>query len=675
MKNFKIISSFLSKVIFCLILSDYPSTFAQNNNIYAIGGAKGIFINLSNEINTSGQPGTVFNISRIDRQGKKIEIAEIKTAATKTDFASAIKRFQIALPYSPTPEEDEINRIWDKLTKTQIVDSIALWGAYPLIKLSLGIMYLDSTATEGEEYKYIIEKSAGGEILKGESNFVSFPGKPDFNEINVSGYKSSASKISIEWKTSADNNPVNFIVYRQDNGKGDFNQAEITKGFTRNDKNTSLFAEDNSVEANNFYKYFLIPLDLFENRGIASDTIFAGAYNFRNLPAIQNLSATSVDSLAGILLSWEIPSPDAVVGVRIFRSEIFDSSFSQIAEVSPVQNSYVDLMVEPMKRYYYYLQQIGPLGEESPASARVASFYLSNEIPIPPANLTVEGLANGVRLRWENSESFIEGFRVFRSNGISDSLVQVSDLILEDKPATTFIDSSKNLSGKLTYSYAVKSFTTSHIASEFSDTILIRPSIPTTPQTPTGLSGYVEDNSAFISWDDIAEKDNSVLGYIVLRRNVDLNGNPINNYDSITDSVLFFNHNYFTDTKIEKNKRYEYYVVSLDMFGGKSSLSNSFIIDYKPDRSLPPAGLSVFKLKDGITLKWESSLQQDIVEYKVYRQTRESNPEYLGSVKVNEPLELTDRGLERDELYFYYVTSVNQFEEESAPSKAVSVRL
>jgi fibronectin type 3 domain-containing protein len=120
---------------------------------------------------------------------------------------------------------------------------------------------------------------------------------------------------------------------------------------------------------------------------------------------------------------------------------------------------------------------------------------------------------------------------------------------------------------------------------------------------------------------------------------------------------------------------YEYSVISLDMFGGKSSLSNSLIIDYKSDRSLPPSGLSVFKLNDAITLKWESSLQQDIVEYKVYRQTRQSNPEYLGSVKVNEPLELTDRGIEKDELYFYYVTSVNQFEEESAPSIAVSVRL
>jgi fibronectin type 3 domain-containing protein len=664
---------FTAIVYFLLIFS--TEIFSQDTGVYAVGGPKGIFINLSNEFNPSGKPGTVFKLSRIDKQGKKIEIAEIKTAATKTDFVSALTRFRSALTNSPVPDDKDIEKIWGKITTTQSLDSVALWGAYPLIKLSLGIMYLDSTATSGKEYKYTIEQIAGGESVKSESNFVSFPGKTEFNDIKVSGYKPNASNISIQWTTSSDNNPVNFIVYRQDNGKGNFNPAEVTKGFTRNDLNTSMFAEDNSVEANNFYKYFLIPLDLFENRGIASDSIFVGAYTFNNLPAIQNLSAVSVDSLAGIVLSWELPSPGAVVSVRIFRSEIFDSSFSQIAEVAPGQNNYLDLMVEPMKRYYYFLQQIGPLGEESPASARIASFFLSNEIPIPPVNITAVRLTNGVKLSWGNSESFIEGFRVYRSNGISDSLEQISDLITEEKLVTFFIDSSKELSGKLTYLYSVKSFTTSHIASDFSDTISIRPAIPTIPLTPTVLSGYVENNSALISWDDINEKDNSVLGYLVLRRIIDRNGKPVDDYSVINDSILFYNHNYFTDTEIEKHKRYEYSVISLDMFGGKSSFSNSIILDDMPDKPLPPAGMKVFNLKDGITIKWESSLQKDIVEYKIYRQTRKSTPEYLGSVKINEPLEITDRGIKKDQLYFYYITSVNQFDEESSPSKSVSVRL
>ncbi len=663
---------FLTIIFLSAILS--PEILSQNAGVYAIGGAKGIFINLSNEINISGVQ-TVFNISRTDRQGKQIEIAELRTERTIDDFSSGISKFHSALPNSPVPNDNEIKMIWDHLIKTNNIDSVALWGAYPLIKLSLGLMYFDSTTAAGEEYKYVIEKNDGRKTTSSETNFASYPQQPDFDKIKIVNHSASSSVVSIEWQTSSENNPVNFILFRQDNGKRNFNPAEVTKGFSRDDKNTFLYAVDNSVEPNNFYKYFLVPLDLFENRGATSDTLFVGAYNYNSLPAIQNLSAVSVDSLQGILLSWEIPSPEAVVSVRIFRSEIFDSSFSQIAEVSPNQNSFPDLMVEPMKRYYYYIQQIGPLGEESPASARIASFYLSSEIPVPPVNLSAEGIFNGVKLSWENSESFIEGFRLYRSNGLNDSLNLISDLIPEEKPFTTFIDSSKELSGKLTYFYAVKSYSTSHIESSFSDTISIRPAIPTNPLKPTGLSGYVENNSALISWDDMNETENTIVGYLILRKDFDENGKVKKDFHPLTDSFLQFNQNSFTDNSIEKNDDYEYAVVSLDMFGGKSEMSNSFRINNSPERPLPPSGLKAILMKDEVKIKWESSLQEDIVEYKVYRQKRNSEPEYLGSVKSNFKPEITDKGITKDELYYYFVTTVNKFDVESSPSKSVPVRL
>lgn len=664
-----------SKIFLTVIFLSIFSTkiFSQNAGVYAIGGDKGIFINLSNEINPSTE--TEFNISRTDRHGKQIEIAELRTTKTINDFIQGISKFQSVLPYSSVPDEEETNKIWEVINKNNNVDSVALWGAYPLIKLALGLMYFDSTVTTGEEYKYIIEKIDGRETTSAETNFALYPQQPDFEKIKIVNHSANSSAVSIKWQTGSENNPVNFIVYRQDNGKGNFNPIEVSKGFSRDERNTFLYVVDNSVEPNNFYKYFLVPLDLFENRGFYSDTLFVGAYNYNTLPAIQNISAVSVDSLRGIFLSWEIPSPEAVVSVRIFKSEIFDSSFKQIAEVSPNQNNYLDLMVEPMKRYYYYIQQIGPLGEESSTSARIASFYLSSEIPIPPVNLSAEGISNGVKLSWENSESFIEGFRVYRSKGLNDSFVQVSDLIPEEKPFTTFIDSSKELSGKLTYFYSVKSFSTSHNESSFSDTVSIRPAIPTTPLKPTGLSGYVENNSALISWDDMNEKDNSVLGYLILRKDFDKEGNANNDFHPLTDSILYFNQNSFADNTIEKNKNYEYAVVSLDLFGGKSKLSNSFRINNSPERPLPPAGLKAILMKDEVKIKWESSLQQDIVEYKVYRQKRNSEPVYLGSVKLKDKTEFTDKGLTKDELYFYFVTTVNKYDIESSPSKFIPARL
>ncbi len=146
-------------------------------------------------------------------------------------------------------------------------------------------------------------------------------------------------------------------------------------------------------------------------------------------------------------------------------------------------------------------------------------------------------------------------------------------------------------------------------------------------------------------------------------------------FHPLTDSILQFNQNSFTDNTIETNNDYEYAVVSLDMFGGKSEMSNSFRINNLPGRPLSPAGLQAIVMKNEVKLKWEPSLQEDIVEYKVYRQKRNSEPEFLGSVKSNFKPEITDKGITKDELYFYFVTTVNKFDVESLPSKSVSVRL
>jgi len=88
------------------------------------------------------------------------------------------------------------------------------------------------------------------------------------------------------------------------------------------------------------------------------------------------------------------------------------------------------------------------LSEISPATARVFGLPKSSKAPIPPVQVKAEALSNGVKLSWKNTENFIEGFWVYRTNGMNDSLRLVSSLIKERKPFTTFYDTT-GLSGKL----------------------------------------------------------------------------------------------------------------------------------------------------------------------------------------------------------------------------------
>ncbi|GBD90282.1 fibronectin type III domain protein [bacterium BMS3Abin04] len=661
--------------LFLLVLSGF--TFAQSvNSVYSIPGNNGIFINFSNRINISSSAlKSNFRIIRIDKPGKESKIAEISTVTSKDEFVKNLQKDKNILKDFPIPGERGINYIWEKLRKTGTIDSVAFWGAFPIVKIALGLMFFDSTAIMNEEYRYKISGSDfGSKPFTIVTNPTKFPGSVKFGRLIKSNHPSDKKQVFIVWKINSGNKPSNFQVLRRDNGKGDYNIVNTIKGFNSNNNTTSLIVRDTTVLPYNFYNYFIVPENLYGNKGVASDTIFTGTYNFNTVAIPFNITAVSSDSLGGILLSWILPQPGLVVSVKIYKSDNYDSNYVQLSEVSPIKTDYLDLMVKPMETYYYYFQITGTLGETSMKSARVPAIYMSKEKPIPSVNITAEGLRNGVKLTWENSEEYIEGFRVYRSTGYRDSLKLISDLLTEQKPVNSFVDSSKELSGKLTYYYAVKSFSTSHVSSDFSDTVSVRPLIPTKPPAATGLTGYIENNITNISWDDVHQNDNSVLGYLVLRRELDKNMKAISDYKSITDSILSYNHNEYKDTTIEQGSYYEYAVVALDMFGGQSDVSNSYLIDFPFPKPSPPGGLRLLPLPGGVKLIWDRIYKDNIVEYKIYRQQLGKKSKYIISVKSVKKLFITDKHLSKNKIYFYFVTSVNKHGIESSFSQPVSIK-
>lgn len=657
------------KIIFLIIVLSFSiKIFGQQEYPVAIGGSFGIFIDLSN------QKGD-FIIERAETSSKNwIEIDRTTSPLTAEEFLNRLQGLQSMFSDYSFPNEKQGNQIWNIWQRTNRVDSIPYWGNMPAIKIALGTMFLDTSATLHTEYQYRIS-TADNIQSKEFTNPVYFP-KSFYND-DISYFSSSAEtdKIFLEFRTTGENFPAAFRVFRRDNGKGNFERINPINGFNVNNDTLSLFVIDNSVTAYNFYNYFVLPLDLFGNEGTPSDTIFIGAYNFSSIPLPQNVKVESDDSSDTFRLSWILPNPEAVVSIRIFRSEIFDSGFVQIAEVSPQINHYVDLMVEPMKRYYYYFQLTGPVGEVSPATARIGGFHQSIVEPVPPVNIKAESLSNGVKLQWENSEDFIGGFWVYRSDGFSDSLALISNLIKEEKPFTVFVDTSEELSGKLTYNYSIRSSSTSHVLSNFSDTLAIRPEIETIPPTPTGLSAFLQDdNSVRIIWDDMTETENSVGYYLIFRRTIDPSKKDTSDFQPLIDSVLSSDENSFVDSTAEAGKFYAYAVISVDLFGGQSSVSIPVSLDFPMTNPQTPGGLRVTRDKDGVIIKWDAMNQEDITEYKVYRQQRDKEKDFLGSVKKGKPLQLIDRGVNKGELYFYSVTTVDKNQQESSSSYTVSIR-
>ncbi len=513
------------KFFICLLAFFCINLFSQQEYPVAIGGASGIFIDITN---SSGS----YIIERSETSIENwIELGKTTNPISVDEFTEKLTALSSQFSDFSFPSENQIIQIWNIWQRTNIMDSIPYWGNMPAVKLSLGTMFLDTTAKMSTEYQYRIA-SLDNDQSKEFTNSVYFSRNFNNDEITLNSSSAELNRIFLEFRTFGERNPTAFRVFRRDNGSGNFEKINSVNGFNKNHDTLSLVLMDTSVTAYNFYNYFVLPLDLFGNEGTPSDTIFVGAYNFQNIPLPQSVQITSEDSSDAFVLSWTLSNPEAVVSVRIFRSEIFDSGFVQIAEVAPTVNQYVDFMVEPMKRYYYYFQLSGPLGEVSPSTARVGGFHQSTVEPIPPVNIKAESLTNGVKLDWENTEDFVEGFWVYRSNGFSDSLALISDLIKDEEPFTTFTDTSESLSGKYTYYYSIKSSSTSHVLSEFSDTIAIRPEIATVLPAPTGLTAFLQDdNSVRINWDDMTEIESSVGYYLIFRKTIDLSGKttkPVN---------------------------------------------------------------------------------------------------------------------------------------------------
>jgi len=629
-------------------------------------GYEGIFILLSGQLSNSS-----FTIERCEsKKNNWTNVGKSKIVTSFQEFRGNFEYYSNRFPDLLQPKDSRLENIWNVIQRTKNLDSLYFYGNSPVLRLALGVSFFDSTAERNKSYKYRINQtdSISGRTSSFTTNDVSFPGKLSLGKPVLVFARSSAENVFLQWRILPDERLSSFIVFRQSNAKGDFEKINVSKGLSKQRDSIVLTLQDRPVEKNIFYKYFVIPVDLFGNRGEPSDTVVCGTYDFSAVTLPTNITVESIDSLPALKLSWKIPEKQPVVSLQIFRSEIFDSSFALVAELPPNSTEYLDENVKPMQKYFYYFRLVGPLSEISPATARVFGLPKSSKAPIPPVQVKAEALSNGVKLSWKNTENFIEGFWVYRTNGMNDSLRLVSSLIKERKPFTTFYDTT-GLSGKLTYQYAIRSSSVSHVLSDFSDTIAIRPKIKTTPPSPMELTAELVDSTAVLKWKDMREIESSVWGYLVFRKTV----GGKSDFKSLTDSALTFYQNYFSDKTIKPGNLYEYQVKTVDMFGGISDPS-IVTLEFRKAKPLAPEGLTAVRTKAGIELTWNESIQSNIKEYRIYRQTRNSKPTLIAKVKSGKETKVIDKSFSKNELYFYFVTAVDSFDLESEASRIISIR-
>lgn len=226
--------------------------------------------------------------------------------------------------------------------------------------------------------------------------------------------------------------------------------------------------------------------------------------------------------------------------------------------------------------------------------------------------------------------------------------------------------------------YAVRYVNKRGQAAAFSNTVAIEPaSAVALPPADLIVKAEVQD-AVTLSWSAPAANIDgaspaSVLGYNVYRRMArrEVPGDLLNS-EPVTGTS-------FTDTRFQYMVEYVYYVRALSQ--GASGLvesADSEPLSFEPvDRFAPsaPEPVSAASANGTISLFWPSSAERDVIGYNIYRSSS-ADTQDKEWIKLNDqPLTTVtfrDDLVVIDQMYWYRVTAIDRFNNESERSRVVS---
>ncbi len=192
----------------------------------------------------------------------------------------------------------------------------------------------------------------------------------------------------------------------------------------------------------------------------------------------------------------------------------------------------------------------------------------------------------------------------------------------------------------------------------------------TPPEPITTLSSQIvsETTDMELSWSPARDETTGVKEYRAYRATeeiTDIAGmTPIVTLSSDTLS--------YTDTTAEENKTYYYTVVSEDLAGNVSTVSNSPFVEtpniYPPS---VPQGLKAEAGENSITLTWQTNIEDDLAGYRIYRDEGDG---FAAIADVSGDItEYDDTGLIGGNTYYYKITAYDTTDNDSGYSEEVSV--
>ncbi len=238
-------------------------------------------------------------------------------------------------------------------------------------------------------------------------------------------------------------------------------------------------------------------------------------------PADAPRSVFAVPQVDTIVVSWQPPSRRAPAGYNVYRQTVDTTTFQPIGGVelltpSPIQATvYQDKTAQRDRAYIYLVSAVYPDGKESEKIKANLGIISPTQpapvglgVPLPPANLTAQGLDTAVRLTWSdlNPAGLVIGYRIYR-NG-----VQIADETTVR--TTTYMD--RGLQNNVAYQYIVRAVSSFGLLSAPSATVVATPG-NLAPQAPLNLTARFDPITKLVTLSWQAPPDPDVAYYEVAR--------------------------------------------------------------------------------------------------------------------------------------------------------------
>ncbi|RZJ20058.1 MAG: hypothetical protein EON51_16050 [Acinetobacter sp.] len=414
----------------------------------------------------------------------------------------------LRLPNYYSVTEQLAGTLW-QLLQAGKKDSI-LHANIPVMLMGLGAAYLDTTKNLPEATRY--------QVQLGTQSWESGPlGKRSapVKNYNFFSLAPAAQVIRAQWRVQVTQRPPLFEIQRKKLGiDSNFTKLKTDLGFekTKRGDSLSVHLSDTTVLPGISYSYVLTGKDFLGRIIGVSDTIRSIAGNRTSVNGIDRFTTKTAPDSTGIMLQWNRQNPNAIRSIRILRSAYYDSTYVQVAIVTPTDTTWTDRSAAMGANYYYQVIAQGN-GDFAYPSPRVFGSFMNKQRMLAPSALASQKSEAGIKLNWKYGTYMnLLGFRMYRALGNSGKFMPISDVLTatRDSLSFSFVDRDKSLIAGEFYTYAVAAIGRNYVESPLSAIAQVNYVEKTRLQAPTQLRALmVNDSTVSITWQDLSMPGNT----------------------------------------------------------------------------------------------------------------------------------------------------------------------